>query len=113
MVAVLSYRVDRPRHCFFSAQEASRNAHMDDSEKGNVPVVGVDGLLQVAAFVRQLRERQAVEDEGGESVCRGMASMNSPDLGLGDRPRAEPADGGAAARRVGSTDGDRGRIGRR
>jgi len=55
------------------AQGASQTAYIGESGAGDPPVLGIDGLLELVAGVRRLREVQAETDVGGggppEPLC--------------------------------------------
>ena len=75
-------------------------------------MVGIDGLLSVAADVRRLREVQARADVGGER-CLEMLPCPLEPAGAGDRagvgvvPGGQPGASGPSAGPAGRADGVR------
>ena len=92
-------------------QGASRNAYVGESSRGEPPVLGIDGLLAVVAFVRRLRAVQAGADNGGGGRCLEMLPCPLEPAGSGNRagvggvPGGEPGAGGLSAGRAGRADG--------
>jgi hypothetical protein len=59
-------------------KEQSRNACLDDRSGGNVPAVGVDGLLALSVTVRRLRAGVSGPGEEGAECVQGLPCPRKP-----------------------------------
>ena len=102
---VLAPVIDRPQvedltSCPASrAQGASRNACIGDHASGNVPVIGIDGLLALSVTVRRLRAGGGEPGEDGaecaqEPPCPRKPGSAGSGPGVGGAPGGEPGGGG-------------------
>ena len=81
------------------AQQASRNACISNYCSGNAPVIGIDGLLALAAVVRGLQEGGGGPGEDGAECAQGLPCPRSqgpagPGSGVGGAAGGEPGGGG-------------------